>query len=260
MRMRRMSDREIKLLLAVLIMAILFGAYQSGYQRFHRKASGLRNENSNMAIQKNELLQKQLRKDEIIVETARLKDKTELILSRFPPAITQEKSMMFIIYLTQLSGMKLTSISFHDISPFYTPDRVSNTSPFDGTALSQNTAAMSGGNTAPSGQATVHYGAASEKQDFNITGYKTAVSISYQATYSGLKKCLSLIANNKERMNVGELTASFDNATGNLTGIMTIKLYALEGIEGDYEEPDFDGIDIGTSNIFSTFELYGGVK
>lgn len=265
MRMRRMSDREIKLLLAVLIIAILFGAYQSGYQHFHRKASGLKSENSNMLIQKNELLRKQLKKDETITETARLKDKTDLILSKFPPAITQEKSMIFIIYLAQLSEMKLTSITFHDIALFYTSDKavlhIDETAfPQGAAASSENEAAIPPDNAAMSensGSKETGLGeGTSINKELNVRGYRTAITISYQTTYSGLKKCLGLIAGNKERMNVSEFTVSFDNATGNLTGMMTIRIYALDGIEGNYEEPAYDEVTIGTNNIFSTFELH----
>lgn len=290
MRMRRISDREIKLLLVVLILAILFGAYQSGYQRFHKKALGLKNENSNMIIQKNELLQKQLKRDKILAETAELKSRTDLILSKFPPVLTQEGNMMFIIYLTQLSGMKLTSISFHDISLFYTPDRTSEASSFDAAALTQDGIAVSGNDSVVSREGTalsnndsiisqsgtaaardaaalIRDGTAAAQsytaaaRDYAATeqefgkGYKAAVTINYQATYSGLKKCISHVIGNEVRMNISELTASFDNATGNLTGMMTLQMYALDGIAGNYEEPAFDGIAIGTDNIFSTLEL-----
>jgi hypothetical protein len=63
-------------------------------------------------------------------------------------------------------------------------------------------------------------------------------------------------------MNISDLTAAFDSTTGNLAGTMTIHLYAVNGTGKKYLEPQIAGLDIGTDNIFGTFELpvTGGIN
>ncbi|HKL80576.1 MAG TPA: hypothetical protein VJ888_09110 [Mobilitalea sp.] len=236
MRMSKISDREIKLLLVVLILAILLGTYQLGYQKFHKKTLSLKSENMNMLIGKNELLLKQLNGKKILVDTEELKFKTDRILAKFPSSLTQEKSIMLITYLSQLSGMKIYSISFRDTSMFYSPNTVSESSVNIEVAIPD-------------------HAEAGLKQGFNLKGYKTEVTFNYQTTYSGLKKCISQISNSEERMNISNLSAAFDNATGNLTGMMTLQMYAIDANESHYDGPVFDGVSIGRDNIFSTIEL-----
>lgn len=236
MRISKISDREVKLLLVVLILAILLGTYQSGYQRFHKKTLRLKSENANMLIGKNELLLKQLNGEKILVDTEELRFKTDRILEKFPSSLTQENSIVFIMYLSQLSGMKIYSISFGDTSIFYSPNTVSDSSVNVEAALSD-------------------HAEIGLKQDDKMKGYRTAVTFNYQTTYSGLKKCINQISNSEERMNISNLSAAFDNATGNLTGMMTLQMYAIDTGERHYDGPAFDDVSIGRDNIFNTIEL-----
>ena len=56
-------------------------------------------------------------------------------------------------------------------------------------------------------------------------------------------------------MVLNDLTAAYDMSTGNLTGSMSIAMYALNGSPKGYTAPDLDHIKTGTNNIFSTIEI-----
>ena len=59
----------------------------------------------------------------------------------------------------------------------------------------------------------------------------------------------------KEKMNITDISAAFDNTTGNLTGTLTISLYALAGIKKGEEEVSIPGIGLGMDNIFDSIEI-----
>lgn len=56
-------------------------------------------------------------------------------------------------------------------------------------------------------------------------------------------------------MRIQSITAAFDSTTGNLTGTITIDLFMVSGEGREAELFDIYGIDLGTDNIFGTFEL-----
>lgn len=89
-----------------------------------------------------------------------------------------------------------------------------------------------------------------------FTGMKSTVSISFKTTYEGLKKAIDFINENSSRMTIGELNTTYDTATGNLTGSMTVNMYMLtgSGVEKTYEPPAMDDIKTGRDNIFGTLK------
>ena len=89
-----------------------------------------------------------------------------------------------------------------------------------------------------------------------FTGMKSTVSISFKTTYEGLKKTIDFVNESSRRMTIGELNTTYDTATGNLTGSMTINMYMLtgSGVEKTYEPPAMDDIKTGRDNIFGTLK------
>ena len=70
----------------------------------------------------------------------------------------------------------------------------------------------------------------------NLTGYKSTINIAYESDY---------------KSTIDALSASYNEATGVVTGTASISLYSIEGGKRDYKEPSFD-VKTGTGNIFST--------
>jgi hypothetical protein len=234
--LKKISDHEIKLILVFLTLIIFVGSYQLGYQRYHQKAGRLSTENMNLRIQMNELQMKEANKDNILKNTSDMVSEAASLLEEFPLGLPQEKSTLFISALAGFSGMKISTISFGASTVFYSEANTSE--------------AAAGMNAASGTDAAVVQPLAS-----GYTGYKTAVMIAYQATYEGMKKSIRYINEYEERMNLVDLTASFDNTTGNLTGVMTIELYAVTGTDRVPEEPVIQGVQLGTDNIFGSFEI-----
>lgn len=134
--------------------------------------------------------------------------------------------------------MDVSSITFGDINMFYTTGQVVGDSIDTISKVeSQETSVVEVGNFS------------------SIAGYQMTMNLSYQTTYDGLKKGIDFINKNDNKMNISDITAAFDNTTGNLTGTMTIIKYALDGTGKTFENVIIDGVQLGTENIFGTFEL-----
>ena len=54
----------------------------------------------------------------------------------------------------------------------------------------------------------------------------------------------------KDRTTITQFSAAFDDATGKLTGEMTLNMYYITNTGKDYVPPVFDFMPKGVSNIF----------
>ncbi len=233
--LKKISDREIKLIMLFVTVILCIFSYQFGYLKYQQKAVRLRTENTNMRIQVEELNRKQANKAEILRKTEENKERAELLIGEFPVRLEQEGTTLLLRTLREYSGWKISQISYDDISVFY-----SDTAPVDA-------AAVSGTVPEPSTQV--------QEDGRGITGYKTSVTISYQTTYVGLKNGIDYINRHENRMNISDLTAAFDHTTGNLTGSITLVLYAVDGLGRDRQETIYPNVSYGIDNIFGSFEI-----
>lgn len=88
--------------------------------------------------------------------------------------------------------------------------------------------------------------------DGPYTGYKMNVNLSYETTYSGIKHVIDMINKHKDKVRIQTISAAFDNATGALSGSMSITFYAIGGNGKEYTAPSIKGIPLGLDNIFGT--------
>lgn len=241
-----LTDHEKNLLFLLFTLLILFCAYQFGYVTFTERADNLHNENIRLTSRLNELQIKKNQEEKFITETKEYEEKIHEMLEEFPVRINQEKSIMLITELEDYADVKISSINFQDISKFYTGSfQESNALTSADTSIDESE---------QDNDAAVDNTASNATFANAITGYSTSIVLTYQTSYEGLKKCIEFINKNEEKMNLTDISAAFDNTTGNLTGTLTIILYALDGIEKQEEEVKIPGINIGVDNIFDSFE------
>ena len=84
--------------------------------------------------------------------------------------------------------------------------------------------------------------------------YRTQDSMQFTGTYASLKDMVDYLADQSGRMTLDNVNASFDSSTGNLTGSITVNLFAMAGTGKTYTEPDAGSVAYGTDNIFGTIE------
>lgn len=236
---RKLSEKEKNLLFILLLFIILLCPYQFGYVKLTEKADALSSENLELSVKLNDLRQKDVAKEKYIEETDKMIADTQDMLKHLATSITQDKNTIFVTKLEKEAEMIVSAISFGDITQIYDSNH----------GMNNNTDETANGTYNVSDTADV---AAEGKR---LNGYQSSITINYQTNYGGLKKAIDFINNYYEKMRIQSITAAFDNTTGNLTGTITIDLFMLLG-EGREAEPlDIHGIDVGTDNIFGTFEL-----
>lgn len=217
--MNKISEKQIRLLILLMIVVIIFGCYRFGYVRYEEKADILREENEVLSDRVNQLTvlerKKEDYKKDIETSLVKIKDITE----KYGPRNTPEKSLLFLVGLEKYAGFEIPSVSFGVNTEIFMSSAVPS---LDGLGVSVSV---------------------------------NPLSISYRTTYEGLKECMNYINLYEERRNVESITASYDATTGNLTGTMVINLYAMSGTDKKYQKPEVSGISIGTDNIFGTAEI-----
>jgi hypothetical protein len=92
--------------------------------------------------------------------------------------------------------------------------------------------------------------ASSAAQQYSLFDMNT--SISYTASYEGMKQLINFVAGDKDKHSVSTFTATLDNSTGYITGVMDYDAYFIFGQDKDYVSPDIPNFEHGTENIFGS--------
>lgn len=235
--LRRIPRRQLKLMVVLISLLLVAGSYFFGFQRLNKKAEALKKENITLTSERNELLEKNRNKETMEEEIETMRVKYNSLLDEFPSNLTQDKNIMFIYNLAKHAKMEVKVISLGENELFYSPFGYVST-PTEPTADASGAAEIT--------QAT---------NSGELLGYKTRVTISYSSSYDGLKQCINYINDYKDRMNVANFNAAFDQTSGILSGTMVIDFYALGGTDKPFEDAVIESVPIGTKNIFGTFEI-----
>lgn len=95
--------------------------------------------------------------------------------------------------------------------------------------------------------------AINEEQVYNVDGImlgNAASSNNFVCTYDQFKQLVTLIVENPDMRSIDEISLSYDNATGSLTGTMTINYYSMSGTDRKYELPQTGVAGYGVDCIF----------
>jgi hypothetical protein len=214
----KIDQKQLRMLLAVAMLLILFCAYQFGYVNYNNKTTTIEDEIVLLQQRSNDL-SAQLSQEAYYQESvATCQANMKAIMDQYGPGNTPEKSTKFLIDLSSATGMKIPTVSFSQEEQIFASTTVPSS---DG---------------------------------LGVYAYHNTLSITYNSTYQGLKDSVDFINNNSEKMNIQSLTASFDSETGNLSGAMIINLYSMTGTGKTYVPPVLDGVSVGNSSIFGTYE------
>ncbi len=198
----------------------------------------------------NETLQEQIRADEELVAresffvqmTQELNRGTAQVIAKYgPDNNTPEKTLMFLVSLSNYAYMVINSVSFGE-EENVTVDQ-------DGNELQE----ASSESDPASGAAADASAAAGEGSRYYL--YRYPVTFSFTTTYQGLKQAVGYVNNYGERMTIDSLSVAFDESSGLLEGTMVLNLYTLtDSIKPHYTVPQITGIPIGNPSIFGTYQ------
>ncbi|MBU5478531.1 hypothetical protein KQI69_04860 [Eubacterium sp. MSJ-13] len=235
----KMSESDKKLLIIFLGICLLAASYFFVFSKGMSKAQSIETENEQKEQKVMQLESKIAREKQIRKETAELKEKQEEIKNKYPVDVTEEKAMSIFRDIEKKIDFKVSQLSFAK----------GNSS---GSAADTSTTADSSDSESTDSDLGTTDSSADTSASAVVQGQYMAVTVSYTASYSGLKKFNQYVNKNADRMTVPAITSTFDSETGKLLGTLTLNVYYLPNNGKTYEEPDTTGVADGVKNIFGS--------
>ena len=220
--MLKISERDKKLLIVVMAVLIMALAYFFGYSNLSSQVDTLSTKKANLEVTKKDLKEKNNNKQKYITDTDKLSKAYAILMDKYDSGSSQPNTIEFFNKTEDVTGAWVKSL-----------------------ALSPKTSIYKFGQIASSN--------VNGKSNYtsNLTGYKSTINIAYESDYSQWKNFIKYVNTYADKSTIDALSASYNEATGVVTGTASISLYSIEGGKRDYKEPSFD-VKTGTGNIFST--------
>lgn len=227
------------------------------------KASELEAQNEQDSAKVQQMQQMEASLPQVKENIENMKQTQADIIAKYPSDMTTEKTIESLQdYEDHSSDFHITDITFAMRMPLVgAVDTTAAGSSTDETDSSADTADGAADSAAGDTSATADTQSAGEKTDDaaadasadtmgNVTGYYASIGIRYEASYNGLKEMIAYVNAFQDRTTITQFTAAFDDATGKLTGEMTLNMYYITNTGKEYVPPVFDFMPKGVSNIF----------
>lgn len=256
----KISDSDKRLLIIFFAIVLLACSYFFVFNKGMNKASELEAQNAEDRVKVQQMQQMEASLPQVKEKIENMKQTQADIIAKYPSDMTTEKSIESLQdYEDHSSDFHITDITFAMRMPLVgaadTTAAGSSTETADGaadsaaddTSATTDTTADTQSTEDGTDDATTD---ASADTAGNVAGYYASIGIRYEASYSGLKEMIAYVNEFKDRTTITQFTATFDDATGKLTGEMTLNMYYITNTGKDYVPPVFDFMPKGVSNIF----------
>lgn len=241
------SDSDKRLLLIFFAVLIFAGAYFFIFNPNMKKAAAIAAENDSDKATVEQLQMMEAQLPAIKEQIEDLKEKKEAIIAKYPSDLTTEKIIWVLQDIQEHNDFQVTEASFlmnNQLSAAAVQqDDTSTEESTDTTAEDTDTAAS---------ETTTEQTDTTEETAAVPAGYYATVSISYAASYTGLKDMIAYVNAYSDRITIVQSDSQFDKETGMLVGSMTLNMYYITNSGKDYVEPDFGSSSKGVENIFGS--------
>lgn len=229
---KKLSDRDIKILLVLGAIAIVAATYFLVFTKLNEKKAELEGQNAQLQQEVSELELMEAQKDTVLLETAEFKEKISKILVKFPSEVRTQN----VIY--DLNDM-YNSIDDVDIqSESYSMNQLFHQS---STEVDEN-----GNPIAVADPASIPAVTADTpvneivSASAGYTGYRSDVTVVFTAPYKSLKKVVDFINTSEDRMTITDISATKVVGVDELACNMTVSMYAISGTGKEYQQPDIN--------------------
>lgn len=259
----KISDSDKRLLIIFFAIVILACSYFFIFNKGMTKASELEAQNEQDSAKVQQMQQMEASLPQVKENIENMKQTQADIIAKYPSDMTTEKSIESLQdYEDHSSDFHITDITFAMRMPLVgAVDTTAAGSSTDETDSSADTADGAADSAASDTSATADTQSAADGTDDaaadasadtmgNVTGYYASIGIRYEASYNGLKEMIAYVNAFQDRTTITQFTAAFDDATGKLTGEMTLNMYYITNTGKEYVPPVFDFMPKGVSNIF----------
>lgn len=258
----KISDSDKRLLIIFFAIVLLACSYFFVFNKGMNKASELEAQNAEDRAKVQQMQQMEASLPQVKEKIVNMKQTQADIIAKYPSDMTTEKSIESLQdYEDHSSDFHITDITFAMRMPLVgAADTTAAGSSTDAADSSTETADGTSDSAADDTSATTDTTADAQSTEDGtddattdasvVAGYYASIGIRYEASYSGLKEMIAYVNEFKDRTTITQFSATFDDATGKLTGEMTLNMYYITNTGKDYVPPVFDFMPKGVSNIF----------
>lgn len=256
----KISDSDKRLLIIFFAIVLLACSYFFVFNKGMNKASELEAQNAEDSAKVQQMQQMEASLPQVKENIENMKQTQADIIAKYPSDMTTEKSIESLQdYEDHSSDFHITDITFAMRMPLVgatdtiaagsSADTADETT--DGTtdSAADDTSATTDTQSTEDGTDDAATDASADTSG-NVAGYYASIGIRYEASYNGLKEMIAYVNAFQDRTTITQFTAAFDDATGKLTGEMTLNMYYITNTGKEYVPPVFDFMPKGVSNIF----------
>lgn len=216
-------DKGLLLILAGILLVAL--SYFLVFRTFADKKEAAKAELATLEAREAELEELEANMDFYKAEIEKLKKEEDKLVERFPADIKPESEIMYAVELEEAVDVQFSALTYG--SPINMLTGEATAEPAEGETAEQPAAS-------------------------GYVAYCLPMTMTYEASYRGLKDTILHTNDHANRMVIDELTASFDATSGELAGTMKLNQYYVEGTDRTYAEPYVPTRPLGVSDIFGT--------
>ncbi len=217
-----LSDRDKMLIWLVASVLIVVAAYYFGYSKISAEATKVETQLQKAKSKLTELQIKNDNKKQYEQDTVIYQNRFNYIISGYENGASQDNSLMFLRDVEKTTGSWIKSTTFSSTTPIYTFGSI--------------------GSTNPSAAGTRAYSS-------DMVGYKTTLTLAYEAKYSDWQDLLTYLNNYYSKNTIDNISMSYNNETDVVSGTMTLSTYCITGSNRTFTPPTVD-VTNGTDNIF----------
>lgn len=216
-----LSDRDSKIILLLLIVAVIVLPYVLYTKNLREDTEVIKGENVTLQARLDELQEMNKNRDFYVAETERMKKERDALIASFPAEVSQENYTMFLQYLECNSIVKATEnmLALEEDDDDETPR-------FGYSGIEGNTTVLVGS----VGYGENDYIAISDENEIDgLVGVINDSTIVFKSYYEGFRYALDYILNYQDPMIYKTLEAEFEPDTGEIECSMLIEQYAISG-------------------------------
>ena len=264
--MKKLSDRDKKLLYILGAIILVAASYFLVFQKLNTRTSELKADNGALRNEVSELERMVANQQNVIKSTKEYQEHIANALSEFPTEVRTQNILYEINQMykkienveVQSEGYTMNQLFYQPVAPQPTATAAAGTEgEADAEASAEPTAAAPAVSIAPdpsSGTSATAITADTPANQVlsdaaNYYGFRSDVAVAFTAPYSSLKRVIDYINALPDRATITDISATKQDDTDALACSMTVIMYAITGT-GDYEQPDVSGIKSGKKNLF----------
>ena len=245
------SKRDRNILLVVAGVLVVLAVYFFVFLNLQEKTEALKQENQILDDVIVKLKDLDKNREQYLADTEQFKGENQEIKDEFPAGMKEDDDILYINglegslgeYYASALGMP-SAVNYEAAYPV--PETINVDEMLAGTTTAATDTAAVADDTASTDGAVLSD--ASAYTDVKL--YYVPVSTAFDVNYVSFKQLITAMAGDADKKSIEEVSLTYNEETGLLSGTMTSNFYYMQGTDEVYETPDVSGVSVGTSNPF----------